>query len=246
MDWIGAAACLVTACFWSSVEEFAHNAAAVEAFEGRTTSDAGADAGGVAGRVAGVETAARGHRNRGPWGPPGGRRPPPRGPAGWPPAPPRENSVAFEGGLRPSGGGGTSRSVRTVHAGDALRLPPVVLRVPQYSICPARCGFHTMDRFRAPPQQMCATAYERSRVGLSGHEPDVHMCKEASQGRHKDTIPWRWQEDEEDQQVEEEEREELPDQEKQPVLQLCEGAAAAPKVAAAAAVIDIDTNLEDF
>eukprot|EP00955_Chlamydomonas_euryale_P110136 365982-Chlamydomonas_euryale.AAC.6 len=62
----------------------------------------------------------------------------------------------------------SSRTVHTVRAGEALRLPPVVLWVPQYRTCPARCGFHTMDR--APPQQVCATAYERSRVGLFGHE----------------------------------------------------------------------------
>eukprot|EP00955_Chlamydomonas_euryale_P103826 365526-Chlamydomonas_euryale.AAC.6 len=30
-----------------------------------------------------------------------------------------------------------------------LRLPPVLLRVPQDRICPARCGVHTMDQ--APP-----------------------------------------------------------------------------------------------
>eukprot|EP00955_Chlamydomonas_euryale_P080807 363475-Chlamydomonas_euryale.AAC.3 len=53
------------------------------------------------------------------------------------------------------------------------------------------------------------------------------MCtcaKKASKGRHKDTIPCRWREDEEEQQVEEE-GEELPDQGKQPVLE--EGAVAA-------------------
>eukprot|EP00955_Chlamydomonas_euryale_P066156 359467-Chlamydomonas_euryale.AAC.4 len=43
-------------------------------------------------------------------------------------------------------------------------------------------------------------------------------AKKASQDRHKDAIPRRWQEDEEDQKVEEE-GEELPDQEKQPVLE---------------------------
>eukprot|EP00955_Chlamydomonas_euryale_P100602 365296-Chlamydomonas_euryale.AAC.10 len=69
-------------------------------------------------------------------------------------------------------------------------------------------------------------------------------AKKASQGRHKDPIPWRWREDEEDQQVKEEEGEDLPVQEKQPVLE--EETAAAAKAAAAAAVIDIDTNLEDF
>eukprot|EP00955_Chlamydomonas_euryale_P070920 360893-Chlamydomonas_euryale.AAC.2 len=73
----------------------------------------------------------------------------------------------------------TSRTVRTVRAGEALWLPPVVLRVPQYRICLARCGFHTLGR--APPQQVCAAAYERPRVGLCGHEPDVHMCKEGFQ-----------------------------------------------------------------
>eukprot|EP00955_Chlamydomonas_euryale_P034764 349894-Chlamydomonas_euryale.AAC.2 len=70
----------------------------------------------------------------------------------------------------------TSRTLHTVLAGEALRLPPVVLWVPQYRTCPTRCGFHTM--VRAPPQQVCATAYERSRVGLFRHGPDVHMCKE--------------------------------------------------------------------
>jgi len=45
----------------------------------------------------------------------------------------------------------------------------------------------------------------------------MHACEtKASQGHHKDRIPWMWQEYEEDQQVEEEE--ELPDQKKQPVL----------------------------
>eukprot|EP00955_Chlamydomonas_euryale_P027013 284727-Chlamydomonas_euryale.AAC.1 len=57
-----------------------------------------------------------------------------------------------------------------------LRRTPVALRVPQYSICPARCGFYQMDR--APPQQVGAMAYERSRVGLLEHEADVHTCKE--------------------------------------------------------------------
>eukprot|EP00955_Chlamydomonas_euryale_P081972 363655-Chlamydomonas_euryale.AAC.7 len=69
-------------------------------------------------------------------------------------------------------------------------------------------------------------------------------AKKASQGRHKDTIPWSWREDDDGQQVEEGEGEELPDQEKQPVLE--EGAAAAAEAAAAAAVIDVDTSLEDF
>eukprot|EP00955_Chlamydomonas_euryale_P042671 352394-Chlamydomonas_euryale.AAC.3 len=68
------------------------------------------------------------------------------------------------------------------------------------------------------------------------------MCthaKKASKGRHKDNIPCRWREDEEDQQVEEEEGEQLPDQEKQPVLE--KGAAEPAETA-----IDSDTNHEDF
>eukprot|EP00955_Chlamydomonas_euryale_P061519 358065-Chlamydomonas_euryale.AAC.7 len=116
-------------------------------------------------------------------------------------------------------------------ADEALRLPPLVLRVPLHHICPARCGFHTMDR--APLQQVSATAYKRSRFDL-GIKLVCTCAMKASQGRHKDTIPWRWREDEEDQQVEEE-GEELPDQEKQPVLE--EAAAAASKAAAAATVI---------
>eukprot|EP00955_Chlamydomonas_euryale_P071712 361176-Chlamydomonas_euryale.AAC.7 len=71
------------------------------------------------------------------------------------------------------------------------------------------------------------------------------MCtcaKKASQGRFNDIIPWRWREGEEDQQLDEE-GEELPEQEKQPVLE--EGAvAAAANAAAATAVIDIDTYLK--
>eukprot|EP00955_Chlamydomonas_euryale_P087316 364282-Chlamydomonas_euryale.AAC.56 len=136
----------------------------------------------------------------------------------------------------------TSRTVRTVRAGEALRLSLVVLRNPQHRTCPAMCGFHTTDR--APPQQVCAEAYERSRIGLSGMDLLCTCVRKASKGRHKeDTIPWRWREDVEDQQVDEE-GEELPGQEKQPVLE--EEAAAAAKAAAAAAVIDVDTYLEDF
>eukprot|EP00955_Chlamydomonas_euryale_P112364 366128-Chlamydomonas_euryale.AAC.9 len=44
---------------------------------------------------------------------------------------------------------GMSRTVHTVRAGEALGLPPVLLRVPQYHICLAPCGFHTTDR--VPP-----------------------------------------------------------------------------------------------
>eukprot|EP00955_Chlamydomonas_euryale_P112016 366104-Chlamydomonas_euryale.AAC.16 len=120
-------------------------------------------------------------------------------------------------------------TTRTVRAGEALRLPPVVFRVMQYRICPTWCGFHTMDR--APTQQVCATAYERSRVGLFGHEA-AHVQRRLPKA------------DEKDQQVEEGEGEELPDQEKQPVLK--EGAAAGAKAAATAEVTDIDTNFEDF
>eukprot|EP00955_Chlamydomonas_euryale_P062005 358262-Chlamydomonas_euryale.AAC.19 len=79
---------------------------------------------------------------------------------------------------------------------------------------------------------------------FSGMDLMCKCAKKASQGRHKeDTIPWRWRENEDDQQVDEE-GEELPGREKQPVLE--EVATAAAKAEAAAAVIDVDTNLEDF
>eukprot|EP00955_Chlamydomonas_euryale_P078755 363200-Chlamydomonas_euryale.AAC.14 len=67
-------------------------------------------------------------------------------------------------------------TVRAVRAGEALQLPLAVLLVTQHGNCPARCGIHTMDR--APPLPVCATAYERSHVGLFGHEADVHVYKE--------------------------------------------------------------------
>mmetsp|Transcript_29333 Transcript_29333/g.86766 ORF Transcript_29333/g.86766 Transcript_29333/m.86766 type:complete len:146 (+) Transcript_29333:667-1104(+) len=54
---------------------------------------------------------------------------------------------------------------------------------------------------------------------FSGRNFMCTCAKMVSQGCQKDPIPWRWREDEEDQQVEEEDGEELPDQEKQPVLE---------------------------
>eukprot|EP00955_Chlamydomonas_euryale_P091623 364639-Chlamydomonas_euryale.AAC.1 len=122
-----------------------------------------------------------------------------------------------------------ARTVRTVRACEALWLP-VVLWVPQF----ASHGVVFTQWIRRLRNKFVPRRTNALVAVFSGMNLMFTCAKKASKGRHKDTIPfpWRWREDEEDQQVEE--VEDLPDQEKQPVLE--NRAAAVAKAAAVAAV----------